>query len=71
MGKAQLAADIWYAVLSQSGYITYTSRSEQDAEGMANSTDDVIILENVTPRKNVNCVKVIIHKEAVDYGYFS
>lgn len=47
MAKTQLMEDIWYAVLSESGYITYTSRSQTDAEEMANPTDDVIVLSSL------------------------
>jgi len=47
MAKNQIAEDIWYAVLSESGYITYTSRSKVDAEEMANPNDDVIILNSL------------------------
>ncbi len=47
MAKTQLMEDIWYAVLSESGYITYTSRSQTDAEEMANFTDDVIVLSSL------------------------
>lgn len=53
MGKTQIMEDIWYAVLSESGYITYTSRSQTDAEEMANLTDDVIILSNIGSVKNL------------------
>ena len=47
MAKNQIAEDIWYAVLSESGHITYTSRSKVDAEEMANPTDDVIVLSRL------------------------
>lgn len=47
MAKNQIAEDIWYAVLSENGYITYTSRDRTDAEEMANPNDDVIILNNL------------------------
>lgn len=53
MGKIQIMEDIWYAVLSESGYITYTSRSQSDAEEMANPSDDVIILNNLGSVKNL------------------
>lgn len=53
MAKNQIMEDIWYAVLSESGYITYTSRSQSDAEETANTTDDVIILNNLGSAKNI------------------
>lgn len=53
MAKNQIMEDIWYAVLSENGYITYTSRSQTDAEEMANLTDDVIILSNIGSVKNL------------------
>ena len=53
MAKNQIMEDIWYAVLSENGYITYTSRSPSDAEEMANPTDDVIILNNLGSVKNL------------------
>ena len=53
MAKNQIMEDIWYAVLSENGYITYTSRSQSDAEETANTTDDVIILNNLGSVKNI------------------
>lgn len=53
MDKNQIAENIWYAVLSESGYITYTSRSQSDAEEMANPNDDVIILNSLGSIKKV------------------
>lgn len=54
MDKNQIAENIWYAVLSESGYITYTSRSQSDAEEMANpNDDDVIILNSLGSIKKV------------------
>lgn len=47
MVKNQIIEGIWYAVLSESGYITHTSRSQSDAEEMANPNDDVIILNSL------------------------
>lgn len=53
MAKNQIAENIWYAVLSESGYITYTSHSQSDAEEMANPNDDVIILNSLGSIKKV------------------
>lgn len=53
MAKNQIAENIWYAVLSESGYITYTSRSQSDTEEMANPNDDVIILNSLGSIKKV------------------
>lgn len=47
MAKNQIAENIWYAVLSENGYITHTSRSKADAEKTANPNDDVIVLNNL------------------------
>lgn len=39
----------WYAVMTPAGYVSYMTQSLADADEMANSSDEVIIMEEVGP----------------------
>lgn len=38
---------VWYGVLTSSGYLSYTSTSKQDAIDIANNNDEIVTLVQI------------------------